>query len=269
MISLRRGLGLTLIAALMIQCTFSTQRRQIQSADKAIASGDAKLGLDYLEQATHGDDKTLALIAARRGARLAQIDLKAFQRAVDLYRFIIIASDDADERKLAQRNIAQIYFENLLYYDKAVIEFEKLLRLDYSPAEKYQFRLNVAKSHLQLGNLDQALAELDTLSKEKKSDNDEYDLEVFKSNVLMTEKKQEQAAQILENLLKKFPERAEKESLALTLTVSYEEMEQFEKAIATLEAMKKNYPHPEFLDARIARLKTRMTNRPLANGFKK
>lgn len=265
----RRVLGLTLIAALLIQCTFSVQRRQIQNADKAIANGDSKLALDYFEQATHGDDTKLALQAARRGARLAQIDMKSYQRAVDLYRFIIVASDDSEERKLAQKNIAQIYFENLLYYDKAVIEYEKLLRLDFSQPEKYQFRLNVAKSHLQLGNLDQVIAELDTLSKEKKSEADEYDLQVFKSNVLMTEKKQDQAAAVLEDLIKKYPERAEKESLALTLTVCYEEMDQFEKAIATLEAMKKGYPHPEFLDARIARLKTRLTNRPLANGFKK
>jgi tetratricopeptide (TPR) repeat protein len=267
--SWRLWIGLFLVTTLSIQCTFSSQKRQISNADKALSDGRPKEALDLLEEAAHGSNTELALEAARKGAHLAQAELKSFQRAVDFYRVMIVSSDNNDERRFAQRNIAQIYFENLLYYDKAVIEYEKLLRLDFSDADKYQFRLNVAKSHLQLGNLDQALAELETLSKEKTNENDKYDLDVFKANVLMSQKKQDQAAIILEDLIKKFPERAEKESLALTLTVCYEELEEFEKAIATLEAMKKGYSHPEFLDARIARLKTRVNNRPLANGFKK
>lgn len=265
----RRWIGPVLIAMLSVQCTFSAQKRQIQKADKDLAEGQPKAALALLDDACHGSNSDLALEAARKGAHLAQIEMKSYQAAVDFYRVIIVASDNSEERKTAQRNIAQIYFENLLYYDKAVIEYEKLLRLDFTAAEKYQFRLNIAKSHLQLGNLDQALAELETLSKDKLNESDEYDLDVFKANVLMSQKKQDQAAVLLEQLIKKFPERAEKESLALTLTVCYEELEEFEKAIATLEAMKKGYDHPEFLDARIARLKTRVNNRPLANGFKK
>jgi len=137
------------------------------------------------------------------------------------------------------------------------------------PPRSISFRLNVAKSHLQLGSLDQALAELDTLSKEKHGESEDYDLESFKANVLITEKKQGQAATILETLIKRFPERAEKESLALTLTVVLRKWKSLKRRFQTLETMKKGYSHPEFLDARIARLKTRVINRPLANGFKK
>lgn len=267
---LSRRLGFALLAGLLVQCTFSSQSRQIHEADKAIAKHEPKKALDYLEKATHGEDTALALQAARQGARLAQLDLKSFQQAIDFYRFIVIASDISDERRQAEKNIAQIYFENLLYYDKAVIEYEKLLQLDFSPADKFQFRFNVAKSELQLGNLNQASAELDMLSKQKNSDNDEYDLEVFKANLLIAQKKQQDAANLLESVIKRFPDRAKKENLALTLTVCYEELEEFEKAIASLIAMKQaGYAHPEFIDARIQRLQTRLTNRPLANGFKK
>jgi tetratricopeptide (TPR) repeat protein len=269
MTSWRRWLGLTLISTLSIQCFFSSQKSQLQSADKAIADGRPKAALELLTEAAHGDNVGLALEAARKGARLAQVDLKMYSRAIELNHIVIVGSDNSEDRKTAQKNIAQIYFENVLDYEKAIIEYEKLLRLDFSDAEKHQFRLNVAKSQLQLGNFDQALAELDALSKLKNSENEEYDLGVFRANVLISQKKQEQAALVLEGLIKKFPERAEKESLALTLTVCYEELEEFEKAIATLEAMKKGYSHPEFLDARIARLRTRENNRPLANGFKK
>jgi tetratricopeptide (TPR) repeat protein len=264
----RQSIGVFLILALT-GCTFSSQKRQIQKAEKEYSEHHLNEALSSFEEASRGSDANLAVEAALRGARLAQVEMKAYQRAIDLYKVVIIKSDDNDQRKSAEKNIAQIYFENLLYYDKAVVEYEKLLRLDFSAAEKYQFRMNVAKSHLQLGNLEQALAELDALSKEKKSEAEEYNLDNFKANVLISQKKQDQAATILEGLIKKFPERAEKESLALTLTVCYEELEEFSKAIAVLEGMKKGYSHPEFLESRIARLKSRENNKPLANGFRK
>lgn len=261
--------GLILLLSLSA-CILSSQKRNLQSGEESMSEGHAGKAFTYFERAAHGSDPTLALEGARRAARLAHFELKQYQKAVDLYRMIIVSSDSEEERKLAQEHIAQIYFENLLYYDKAIIEYEKLLRLPFSPQEKYQFRMNVAKSHHQLGNLDQALAELDTIAKEKTTNEaDIFDLEVFKANVLMSQKKQREAAQVLEELIKKFPERAQKESLAITLAVCYEEVDDFKKAIETLETMKKGYTHPEFLDARISRLKARMSNLPGANGLKK
>lgn len=259
-------------AALLIflaACFFSSQKRDLQSGEQSMSEGETGKAFVYFERAAHGPDTELGLEATRRAARLAHFELKKYQKAIDLYRMIIVNSDNEAERKLAQRYIAQIYFENLFYYDKAIIEYEKLLRLDFPPAEKYQFRMNVAKSHHQLGNLDQALAELDTLSKEKASDADTYDLQVFKSNVLMSQKNQREAAQVLEDLIAKFPDRAKKESLAITLAVCYEEVDDFKKAIQALETLKNGYSHPEFLDARISRLKARMSNLPGAEGLKK
>jgi tetratricopeptide (TPR) repeat protein len=253
----------------LVGCTFSSQKHDIQNAEKLMSEGQGDQALALLDKAMRGPDASLALEAARRGARLAQIDLKNYQKAVEYYRFLIVSSDSDELRRFAEKNIAQIYFENLLYYDRAIIEYEKLLRLSFSPPEHYQFRLNIAKSHHQLGNLEQALAELKTLEKEKVTEADIYDLEVFKGNVLITQKKQHEAAALFAGLIKKFPERAQKDNLALTLAVCYEELSDYRQAIGTLESMKKDYPHPEFLVARIARLKGRLSNMPGANGFKK
>ncbi len=263
-----RQIGFFLLLSLAA-CTFSSQRHDFDEGEKALAESHRAAAFPSFVKAAHGSDQVLALSAARKAARLAQVDLKKYQDAIDLYRFIIVASDSDMERKNAQKSIAQIYFENLLYYDKAIIEYEKLLQLDITPAEKYQFRLNIAKCQHQLGNLDQALAEIDALALLATADNDAYDLQVFKSNVLMSQKKQLEASQILETLIKKYPERAQKEGLPLTLAVCYEEVDEFKKAITILEAMKKGYPHPEFLETRIERLRARMSNLPLANGFKK
>jgi tetratricopeptide (TPR) repeat protein len=268
---MNRGCSLLLTALMctLTGCLFSSQKRAIQNGEKAVSEGHTKEAVKYFDDAVHGDDTEMALEAARRAARIEHFDLKNYAKAIEYYRFLVVASDNDQERRLAQKSIAQIYFENLLYYDKAIIEYEKLLRLDFPKEEKYQFRLNIAKSDHQLGNFDQALAEIEDLSKEKLNDNDYYDLQVFKANLMMSQKKQADAIQVFADLIKKFPERAQKESLALTMAVSYEEMGDFKAAIDTLSAMKKGYSHPEFLDMRIERLQARQRNMPGAFGLKK
>src|SRR5262245_23664099 len=124
-------IGWLILLSAAIACTFSSQKRDIQRGEEYLSEGKPSAALDVFERAAHGSNVGLALEAARKAARLAHLDLKRFQKAIDYYRFIIVTSDNDSERKLSQKYIAQIYFDSLLYYDKAIIEYEKLLRLDF------------------------------------------------------------------------------------------------------------------------------------------
>ena len=210
-----------------------------------------------------------ALVSARLGSRLAQLEAMDYPRAISFYRFLILRSPNADERKSAQQYIAQIYFENLQDYAQAVIEYERLLSLGLSPAENYKYRLNLAKSHFQLNNLEQVGAETDLLLDQKLDPDEIFEVRVLKANVLVAAKKLPEAAAQWQQIMKDFPERSRKESMGLNLVVCYEEMKDFSKAIETLEKMRADYPNPDFLDLRIARLKERKSNQPGAQGWKR
>ena len=170
---------------------------------------------------------------------------------------------------MAHVNIAQICFENLLDYGQAVSEYERLLRLQLKPEEAFHFRLNLAKAQFQLNNLEQSGNELDVLLAQKHSDDEAFEAEVLKANILVAQKKQADAALLWEKILKDFPERSKKENVALNLVVCYEEQKDFGKAIEVLERMKSNYPNPEFLEIRIQRLRQRRSNQPGAQGLKR
>lgn len=210
-----------------------------------------------------------SLQAARQGARLAHLEAKNYPLAVTFYRQIILQSSDAVERKSAQRFIAQIYFENLLEYDKAVQEYEKLLKLDHRPEEAFRYRLNLAKAHYQLNNWDQSLNEIDTILGEKIGPDEVFEAKLLKASVLLNRRKLSDAAELFESILKEFPDRSQKDNVALNLVVCYEDLKDFSKAIEVLERMKKDYPNPDFLDLRIARLKERRDNQPGAQGWKR
>lgn len=251
-------------------CTFSLDWFRQYRAERAIFNQDYPAAIKVLNQIiADGPDTSRALEAARRGARVAHFETKDYAVAVDFYKHIVLRSTNPDERKTAQRYIAQIQFENLQDFNQSVFEYEKLLKLDHRPEEAFRYRLNLAKSQLQMNNIDQAVAEIDILLSQKHANEEIFEARVLKANTLVAAKRMPEAVGAWQGILKEFPEKSKKENVALNLVVLYEDMKDFTKAIQVLEAMREGYSHPDFLDVRIKRLRERMGNQPGAQGWKR
>jgi len=251
-------------------CTFSLDWFRQLRAENAINHQDYPTALEILEKImTDNPDTPKALEAARIGARVAHLNAKNHVLAIEFFRYIVVRSADTEERKTAQQYIAQIEFENLQDYNQAILEYEKLLRLDNKPDEIFKYRLNLAKSHLRQNNVDQAVVELDILLAQKLPPEEAFEARVLKANTLVAAKRLPEAVTAWEDIIKDFPDKAKKENVALNLSVCYEELKEYSKAIETLQSMREGYVHPEFLDMRIQRLKGRLENRPGAQGLKK
>jgi tetratricopeptide (TPR) repeat protein len=265
-----RIVALLIATQFSVGCTFSLDWIRHFQAQRAIQKQNFNEALPILHQTViQRPDSEDALMAARQGARIAHLELKNYRLAVDFYKHIVLRSPDAEERKSAQRFIAQIYFENLQDFDQSVTEYEKLLKLENTREEAFRYRLNLAKSQFQMNNLDQALSELEQLIAMKMGGEGMFEIHMLKGNILVSNKQMEEAARQFESVLKDFPERATKESVALNLVVCYEDLKEFGKAIEVLENMRETYPNPEFLEARITRLQERKANLPGAQGWKR
>ena len=262
--------GLVCFALGLGGCSFSSEWGQYWRARRAVARGDNRAAVAAFRELVERDpDGGSAATYARQGARVAHLELKDYPVAVEFYKTLVRRSTDPVERSSAQRYIAQIYFDNLLDYDQAVIEFERLLKLEHRPEEAFRYRLNLAKSHFQLNNLEQAENELDVILGQKHSPDEIFEAKLMKGNILVSRKRPADAAVAWAELLKDFPERSKKESVALNLVVCFEELKEFDHAIETLERMKGDYANPEFLNARIERLARRRSNLPGAQGLKR
>jgi tetratricopeptide (TPR) repeat protein len=251
-------------------CSFSLDGFRFYRAKMQISQHHYASALPLLQKIVDdspSDDR--ALQAARKGARVAHFEAKAYQQAVNFYKFIILKSDDVIERQNAQKNIAQIYFDDLQDFDQSVTEFERILKFDNSPDEAFRYRLNLAKAYFRLNNAEQALNELDVLLSQKLDSDKIFDILALKANVMVGNHKLPEAAQLWEKIIKDFPEQSKKEKIGLNLVVCYEELKQFDKAIEVLENMRPQYPNPDFLDLRISRLKERQYNQPGAQGWKR
>ena len=127
----------------------------------------------------------------------------------------------------------------------------------------------VAKSYFYLNKFFQARTEVESLLTQELDEDWKYQLLLFKGNILQAQKDLPEALKTYQKVLQEFPERSQKDKVALTVAVCYEEMSEFEKAIEVLAALRTSYEEPEFLDLRIKRLTQRKENMPGAKGLRK
>jgi hypothetical protein len=96
----------------------SEEAADLKRAKAAIEKQHYRIGLGYLDQVVkrNGNAK-VTLEAAREGARITFFETKDFNKAIYFHRFMVLKSTDQKERLESQKQIAEIYFNNLQKYN--------------------------------------------------------------------------------------------------------------------------------------------------------
>jgi tetratricopeptide (TPR) repeat protein len=205
----------------------------------------------------------LALKAARESVRIYLYELKSYEKTIAVLKLLVLYSDIPDERWKSQNQIAQIYFDNLARYDKALIEYSRLLASNLSQAEKLKVRLAIARSYYYLGQLSQSLSESrEMLLDQTVSDDLVFDVKLLQANISLAQKNFMEAAKNLKTIIAHFPERAKKENVGLNLALCYEELGLHDESIKVLEYVKTYYEPKEYIELRIKKIHQKDLNLP-------
>lgn len=263
-----------LLAIFVALCFFVgcdlVEKKDFNTATAYAEKKEFRQALVYYDRVIQRNQETeISLFAAREGARISLLDLKDFKKAAEYYQLIVLYSKDPAERLLAQKQIATIYFDQLTDYSRAVVEINKLLGMSLDPTEASKYKMNLARAYYYQNNFFQAESEANEFLKKSTNDDDRFQMLVLKGNIFLAKKDIQKASEIFHEILKKYPDRAVKENVAITLAVAYEEMKDFNSAISVLEAMRPHHPQPDYIDIRIKRLLERQKNQPNAKRGKK
>lgn len=252
-----------LLIFLLFACVQSPEQ-QLKSAIALQSQGafrEASVELERVMKRELGSET--ALQAARLRAKTLLYDLRKYDAAVETYRYLILYSQDADERIKAQLQIAQIYFDNLGWFDKALIEYGKLLGTHLLPLEKLKVKLAMARCYYYLGQYEQSLREINDYEVSFSHSSDEtFDILLLRGNIFLAQKKLLQASEMFQKLLDEYPERARKENVPITMVLCLEELGHLSRAIAILEAIRETYQPKDYIDLRIRKIKQRVHNQP-------
>lgn len=244
--------------------------RDLRKAQSEAAGQNWRTAVSLYEEILQAEPSSeAALTAAREGARIATLEIKDVSRAIPLYRHLVLYSHDPAESLSAQKQIVDILFGQIQDYPRAIEEISRLLQVETDPAERVNYRVKLARSYYHMNNFMQAAAELKELNKNPHASKDDFEVKELQANVLIADKKYDEAAVLLRELLEKHRDHAIKENVPMTLAVALEEQKDFKGAISVLESVKADHPVPEYVELRLKRLRERSLNQPGARGFRK
>lgn len=253
----------------MISCSPQIQR-DLQKGRSLAEQGLFSDSMSYFEKVLiRSDGGPEGLLAAKEAAKIALYDLKASDKAIKFLKFLVMNSKDNQERINCQKQISEIYFEQLNDYKSSIVEINRLLTMLSDPTEKAKYKMDIARAYYYQNNFFQAESEVDEFLRGDIPAQQKFDMTVLKGNILIAQKKMTEAADLLLKLLDKYPEIARRENIELTLSVIYEEQKDYKNAILMLEKLKGHHPMPEYVELRIKKLVDRQKNLPGAKGFRK
>lgn len=256
-------------AFFLLSCT-PPEARDFERASQEAGRAHYRVALSYFDRVLKRDQSgDWALKAAREGARISVFELKDYKKAVEYLRHLVLHSEDAVELEQAQRQLADVYFENLNDYPKAYAEFSKLLAMKLSSIERAKIQIKMARASFYLGDFSQAESEVETVLNNPLEAASRFQALNLKGNILVAKKSYQKAAEIFRLVLKDFPDVAVAENVPLQLAVCYEEDQRYREAIGVLETLRVTYQPPEYIELRIKRLQEKIRNQPGAKGFRK
>ncbi len=259
----KKNIYLFLLVFLFSSCGYYYQDIEIKRATQAVKSGDFKKSVYYYSRAIKkSPESSEALLAASEAAQISLLKIQDFHSAIEFFNHIVLYSKDAEQRIQAQEKIAYIYLERLSNYERAIEEYSKLVALPLLTTAKVDFKIKIAKAFYYLNKFEQSIIEVNAVLEEELDDEQRFSLILFKSNVLLTQKKIEEAITELKKLKKDFPQKAKEEKISFIIAVAYEDRNEFEKAAEILNEIKTDYDDPGFIEIKLKRLKERMLNQP-------
>lgn len=252
-----------LLLTILTACE-NAKLKEFNRAQEILSKGEIRIAGSIFERIIQREGVSeLAIKSSRELTKIYLYEYKDYDKAIQQLRFLILYSKDPDERIKSQKQIAQIFFDNKAQYAEAVTEFSKLLALPLSKTEKLQIQLSIARAYYHLGNFEQSWLEVVSLGKtEDVSEDFDYDIRLLQANIKMALKEHSSAAKLYEEILKIYPVRAQKENIALNLSLCYEVEDNFEKAIEVLKPIVDIYKPAEFINLKIKKLNERQQNKP-------
>lgn len=259
---------ISFILIISINACSSKSESLMSEAVQASNNQNYRIAINKLEQIVKRNDKSNKVLeAAQLGAKIALFEIKDYAKSIFFLRTIVHKSQNYEEIKIAQIQIALIYFEQLQDYQEAIILFNKIIESDDNKKNVIDLRLKLARAYFYINNYEQSEKELNLILKDNPSEEIYFQSLQLLGNLNFSQKKYKEAVSHFTILTEKFPEKSLKDNVFLNLSVCYEELKDYKKAIDVLEKIQEVYNPKEYIKLRLKRLSERKINAPGARGL--
>lgn len=237
----------------------STPATYFEKAKEFDENGDFSRAVLYYERISDlYPDSKLAPESLMRAARISRLYLGKIKSALGFLNAILINYPDSEYYLPAQKEMADIFMDDLKNYDRAVSEYSKLIQMNPHQEMLTDARLRIAKCFEQSGNYDQALIEFNGLLNTEVETETKIRVE-YEINVIRYIKKNlKEAVKGFEEFINKYPQSELIPEAKFYLASAYGDSNEFSRALDLLHEIEDTYRNPEAVKIKISGIEVRM-----------
>lgn len=202
------------------------------------------------------------------------LEQREYKKALDIYNELSFKEASLEQQLDILWKVATIYRDKFADLQKTIVQFEKILSLEFRENKIIEASYQLARSYFNIGNSIQAEFEIIALINKKletfQQKNEElYRFQQLYIQILISNKKNKEAIAELKYLCEEYQNDCRKDNLEMNIALLYEEMGNLSEALKVFEFIRTYHKFPDFIDLQIGRLKSKQKMLPLSKGFKK
>lgn len=250
-----------LLLASLCACTLTSD---FHRADALVREGKFYSGVEYyVSFVEKNPDHPNAPQALLEVGKIQENILSEPDEAMQTYRSLVQLYPVTDTTIEAQERLAKLLKNQKNFYQKALTEFDKLIRAVPNHPRAAFFQLEIAECYTLLHQYQQADLEFETLLSRYPSFEKLDEVWFKKANNNYIAGRYEQALDDYERIIEDFEGSKYHTEALFGMGSTYEEMDRFDKAKAYYEKVKDDYPSPKVVEIRLSGLQKRMAKKKL------
>ena len=198
-------------------------------------------------------------------AELTHFKIRNHREAIEFYQQAIAHSQNQQEIVLPNERQAFIYSNNLREYEKAIIKYNQLLNINSIPdSKKIDNHIQLAQLYYNMDKFFQARLEVNRILKHSLNKEQEFKVHLLLGNIFFSGKTIHKAILKYEKVIREHPKMAIRHKVYYSLSLSYEEEKNFDKALSILKEFlsKATEKDTVYIESKIQNLQERRISSP-------
>ena len=171
-------------------------------------------------------------------AELSHFKIRNYKEAIYFYQQAIAHSENKQHTLLPIERQAFIYSNNLGEYERATVKYNQLLGIDsLSESQKVHYHIQLIHLYYNRDKLFQAELEANRALNYKMNNEQKFKIHLLLGNIFSTKKQNQKAIYEYEKAMRNYPKKSTKHKVYYNLSLGYEEVKEFGKAIIVLKSV--------------------------------
>lgn len=201
-----------------------------------------------------------AATALLRVGETFMLNLADQEKALEYFTRITMEYPGGKTAIAAREAMATIYEKSLKDYNRAVIQYQKLIESG-NPANRDRYQFAIGRCYYGKGTFQQAIIEYNTFLERYPGSKLVPEAEYQIGNSYFVMNRCDDAVKQYDRVLEEYPDTNRRSDILLSIGVCLEEKEEYGRALQIYREIKEKYPNPMLIQIKIESVLERMKNK--------